>query len=61
MPAGTHQWERFVTPQELKRALEGAGLKPTDTTGMVYDPLGDRWSLSRDTDVNYFATATKAA
>jgi 2-polyprenyl-6-hydroxyphenyl methylase / 3-demethylubiquinone-9 3-methyltransferase len=61
VPAGTHQWERFVRPQELKAALGGAGLTLADTTGMVYDPLGDRWSLSRDTDVNYFATATKAA
>jgi 2-polyprenyl-6-hydroxyphenyl methylase/3-demethylubiquinone-9 3-methyltransferase len=60
MPVGTHQWERFVRPEELKAALRGAGLTLADTTGMVYDPLADRWSLSRDTDVNYFATATKA-
>jgi len=61
VPAGTHQWERFVTPDELKAALSGAGLSHSDTTGMVYDPLGDHWSLSRDTDVNYFVTATKKA
>jgi 2-polyprenyl-6-hydroxyphenyl methylase / 3-demethylubiquinone-9 3-methyltransferase len=60
VPAGTHQWERFVTHDELKAALSGAGLSLSDTTGMVYDPLDDHWSLSRDTDVNYFATATKA-
>lgn len=59
MPAGTHQWDRFVTPDELKTALSGAGLKPADTAGMVYDPLADRWSLSADTDVNYFVTATR--
>lgn len=61
VPAGTHQWERFVRPEELKAALRGAELSLTDITGMAYDPLADRWSLSRDTDVNYFATATKAA
>ncbi len=44
----------------MKVALTGAGLTLADTTGMAYDPLGDRWSLSRDTDVNYFATAAKA-
>ena len=60
VPAGTHQWDRFVTPEELDAALTGAGLKPIDTTGMVYDPLADRWSLSRDTDVNYFATAIRS-
>jgi len=59
VPAGTHQWDRFVTPKELNSALSSAGLAPSDLTGMVYDPLADRWSLSRDTDVNYFATAKR--
>ncbi len=60
MPVGTHQWDRFVRPEELKAAVEGAGLKLAGTRGMVYDPLADEWSLSGDTGVNYFATATKA-
>ena len=60
LPAGTHNWARFVTPDELKRALKGAGLTPTDVTGMVYNPLADEWRLARDSDVNYFATAMKA-
>lgn len=60
VPVGTHQWDRFVRPGELKTALRGAGLTLADTTGMVYNPLADAWSLSADTDVNYFATATKA-
>jgi 2-polyprenyl-6-hydroxyphenyl methylase/3-demethylubiquinone-9 3-methyltransferase len=59
LPAGTHQWDRFVTPDELRLALRRAGLKPIDTTGMVYDPLADEWSLARDTDVNYLATAIR--
>jgi 2-polyprenyl-6-hydroxyphenyl methylase / 3-demethylubiquinone-9 3-methyltransferase len=60
LPVGTHQWERFVRPDELKAALGGAGLTLADTRGMVYDPLGDEWFLSADTDVNYFATAVRA-
>jgi 2-polyprenyl-6-hydroxyphenyl methylase / 3-demethylubiquinone-9 3-methyltransferase len=59
VPAGTHQWQRFVTPEELRAALRAAGLTPTDTRGLVYNPLADEFSLSRDTDVNYFATATR--
>jgi 2-polyprenyl-6-hydroxyphenyl methylase/3-demethylubiquinone-9 3-methyltransferase len=59
VPAGTHQWDRFVTPDELKSALNGAGLKAVDLTGVVYDPLADTWRLSRDTGVNYFVTATR--
>ena len=57
LPAGTHQWDRFVTPEELRAALTERGLTSADMTGMVYHPLADEWRLSRDTDVNYFATA----
>jgi 2-polyprenyl-6-hydroxyphenyl methylase / 3-demethylubiquinone-9 3-methyltransferase len=59
LPAGTHNWARFVTPDELRRALRDAGLIPTDVTGMVYNPLADSWRLARDSDVNYFATAVR--
>jgi 2-polyprenyl-6-hydroxyphenyl methylase / 3-demethylubiquinone-9 3-methyltransferase len=57
LPLGTHNWDRFVRPNELRAALENAGLALTDMTGMVYNPLADEWSLSPDTNVNYFATA----
>jgi 2-polyprenyl-6-hydroxyphenyl methylase/3-demethylubiquinone-9 3-methyltransferase len=60
LPVGTHQWDRFVTPDELRSALSGAGLKLTDTTGMMYDPFADEWRLGRDVDVNYLATAARA-
>jgi 2-polyprenyl-6-hydroxyphenyl methylase / 3-demethylubiquinone-9 3-methyltransferase len=59
LPPGTHDWNRFVTPEELRRALKEAGLNLTDVTGMVYDPLADEWRLARDTGVNYFATAIR--
>jgi 2-polyprenyl-6-hydroxyphenyl methylase / 3-demethylubiquinone-9 3-methyltransferase len=59
LPIGTHQWQRFVRPDELNSALRRAGLKPADTTGMVYNPLADEWRLGRDTDVNYFVTAIR--
>lgn len=59
LPLGTHNWDRFVTPDELRAALKAAGLSLTDLTGMVYNPLTDAWRLARDTDVNYFATAVR--
>lgn len=59
LPIGTHRWERFVTPEELRRALKQAGLRPGDVTGVVYSPLLDEWRLASDTDVNYIATAVK--
>ena len=61
VPAGTHRWERFVTPDELTMALKGAGLTPVETCGMVYNPLTDEWKLSMDTDVNYIAAAARPA
>jgi 2-polyprenyl-6-hydroxyphenyl methylase / 3-demethylubiquinone-9 3-methyltransferase len=60
LPIGTHQWQRFVRPDELNTALRRAGLTPADTTGMVYNPLADEWRLGRDTDVNYFVTARRS-
>jgi 2-polyprenyl-6-hydroxyphenyl methylase/3-demethylubiquinone-9 3-methyltransferase len=59
LPAGTHQWERFVTPHELSRHMMAAGLERIGMEGMVYDVFADRWSLSADTDVNYLAAAVK--
>jgi 2-polyprenyl-6-hydroxyphenyl methylase/3-demethylubiquinone-9 3-methyltransferase len=59
LPVGTHQWQRFVTPEELASALSAAGLALTGTEGLVYDPFSDEWRLGTDTDVNYFATAAR--
>ena len=59
LPRGTHQWERFVTPDELARHLANAGLAPPRFMGLVYDPLRDRWTLDPDTGVNYLAAAAK--
>ncbi len=59
LPRGTHQWERFVTPEELTAAIRAGGLRTTDLRGVTYDPLRDRWSLSRDTAVNYMALACR--
>lgn len=59
LPVGTHQWERLVTPDELARHLGAAGLGRPEFQGLVYRPLEDSWTLSADTDVNYFAAAAK--
>jgi 2-polyprenyl-6-hydroxyphenyl methylase/3-demethylubiquinone-9 3-methyltransferase len=59
LPRGTHQWDRFVTPEELALALGAAGLGVTDRQGVVYNPLKDQWSLARDMSVNYMVLATR--
>ena len=59
LPVGTHEWSKFVTPEELGRHVEALGLASVSTRGLVYEPLRDVWSLSKDTDVNYLLAAVK--
>lgn len=61
LPRGTHDWNRFVTPEELGRAITTNGLALGAETGVVYNPLADRWSAARDMDVNYMLSATRPA
>jgi 2-polyprenyl-6-hydroxyphenyl methylase / 3-demethylubiquinone-9 3-methyltransferase len=61
LPRGTHQWDKFVTPNELEIAIEKSGLTVTEETGVIYNLLADRWQLSTDMDVNYMVAAEKAA
>ncbi len=57
LPRGTHRWDKFVTPDELEAALDQGGLRVSERTGVIYNPLADRWRLSPDMDVNYMLTA----
>ena len=59
VPKGTHHWEKFVTPDELADAIEAAGPRVREATGMVFDPLRGEWRLSGDVGVNYFMTAER--
>jgi 2-polyprenyl-6-hydroxyphenyl methylase/3-demethylubiquinone-9 3-methyltransferase len=61
LPRGTHQWDKFVTPNELEAALERHGLTVLDETGVTYDLIADRWQFSTDMDVNYMVTAARPA
>ena len=61
LPRGTHQWDKFVTPNELEAALTRHGLRVIEDTGVIYNLIVDRWQLSDDMDVNYMITAEKAA
>ena len=62
LPVGTHQWERFVTPDELARHLQAAGLGAPVLQGARLQPAGGRLvAVGADTDVNYFAAAAKPA
>lgn len=60
LPKGTHDWAKFITPDELYEMIRGAGLEPVDRKGMVFNPLGWSWSLSaRDLSCNYVTSSTR--
>ncbi len=59
LPRGTHEWNRFVTPAELAGHLTRQGLATAEPRGMIYNPLATGWSLSSDSEVNYFLSASR--
>lgn len=61
LPAGTHDWSRFLTPFELKVPLEDVGLKVTRLQGVSFNILDWDWKLSSDTDVNYMIVGERPA
>jgi 2-polyprenyl-6-hydroxyphenyl methylase/3-demethylubiquinone-9 3-methyltransferase len=62
LPKGTHEFNKFITPDELFALLEQAGLNPVDRKGFKFDFLGWSWSISdRDMSVNYVTAALKPA
>jgi 2-polyprenyl-6-hydroxyphenyl methylase/3-demethylubiquinone-9 3-methyltransferase len=61
LPRGTHDWNRFIPPTELRASLEDTGLIVMKTQGVSFDPLGWDWRLSSDVDVNYMLVCKRPA
>ncbi len=60
LPRGTHEWDKFITPDELFDLLRQAGLEPVDRKGFVFNPILWSWSISdRDLSVNYVTASVK--
>jgi len=60
LPRGTHDFARFIRPSELDGWIRAAGLRASDMTGLVYNPLTQRYRLDpRDVDVNYMVACRK--
>ncbi len=60
LPRGTHDWQKFITPDELYDLIRRAGLDPVDRKGMVFNPVAWTWSLSsRDLSVNYVTASIR--
>ncbi|WP_050928915.1 bifunctional 2-polyprenyl-6-hydroxyphenol methylase/3-demethylubiquinol 3-O-methyltransferase UbiG [Aestuariivita boseongensis] len=62
LPKGTHEWNKFITPDELFDLMRDAGLNPVDRKGFVFNPVSWSWKISdRDLSVNYVTAALKPA
>lgn len=59
IPRGTHDWDKFLTPDEMCAMLQEAGLEVLDTTGMAWSATRG-FSLSDDKSLDYFVTARRA-
>jgi len=60
LPAGTHEYEKFIKPSELAGWIRTAGLELQGMTGLLYNPLSKRyWLEEKDVSVNYMVRATK--
>lgn len=59
LPAGTHDWRKFVKPSEFAAFLRAAGIEVRDLKGMAYVPFRDEWHETSDLDVNYMLFGVK--
>ena len=61
LPRGTHDWRKFLTPEEIRSLLSRNGLRVVDQKGVVFHPLADEWKLSSDMGINYMVLAERPA
>ena len=59
LPIGTHDWEKFVKPEDLKEILNKNNLKLEKLDGMNFNMIKDEWNISRDTSINYITKFIK--
>ncbi|MDI1327094.1 MAG: bifunctional 2-polyprenyl-6-hydroxyphenol methylase/3-demethylubiquinol 3-O-methyltransferase UbiG [Brevundimonas sp.] len=59
VPAGTHDWNQFLKPDEIRLMLSQEPVAVTGPFGLAYDPFTDRWSESSDAGINYMMIATR--
>ena len=59
LPIGTHEWEKFVKPEDLKKILMKYDLSLSKLDGMNFNIIKDEWSISRDLSINYIAKFIK--
>lgn len=59
VPAGTHDWNKFLRPEDIRAFVEGEGLTVEGPFGVVFDPATGGWALGADTRTNYLMTLAR--
>ena len=59
LPIGTHDWNKFIKPEELEKKLTDLNFSITNLTGLNYNPVFQEWKKTKDTSVNYIISAKK--
>ena len=59
LPIGTHEWEKFIKPEDLKNILKKNNLVLDRLDGMYFDIIKDEWNISKDVSVNYITKFKK--
>ena len=59
LPIGTHEWEKFVKPEDLVEILKKNNLELEFLDGMKFDLIKDEWNISKDKSVNYIGKFIK--
>ena len=59
LPIGTHEWEKFVRPEDLKKILSKNNLNFEKLDGMNFNIIKDEWTVSSDTSINYTVKSIK--
>ena len=59
LPIGTHDWNKFIRPEELENKLSAENLKTIEVKGLVFNPLNNKWKKSNNLSVNYIICSSK--
>jgi 2-polyprenyl-6-hydroxyphenyl methylase/3-demethylubiquinone-9 3-methyltransferase len=60
LPRGTHEWNKFMTPDEFSSLLRNNRFRITKSSGMSYNPLTVKWSLTSNMSINYYVVAQRS-
>ena len=59
LPIGTHDWNKFLKPEELEKMLSEIGFHTKDLSGLSFNPFLKNWKKTKDVSVNYIITVSK--